>query len=224
MKYNHNKDQKQKKFKKFRNHNNKRFNNHKQYRRNDIEYDSDSDFNDALTPFDMFSDPFFGDDDDESDDMMNPMSMFKMTSSNAPGTVFTKSYVTKVNYKNGKPEQETYESQSIRQIGRDGHKIQEEQEKYENSRTGEQKATHSRHLDGKGQKMIKKRNRITGETEAQNILNGIKEEELGDFDKKYNDYREKVDFKKNYEFFNNNQRRIKGNGNKEKVKMLPSSK
>ena len=32
MKYNHNKDQKQKKFKKFRNHNNKRFNNHKQYR------------------------------------------------------------------------------------------------------------------------------------------------------------------------------------------------
>ena len=117
----------------------------------------------------------------------------------------------------------SYESQSIKQIGRDGHNIQEAQEKYENSRTGEQKATHSRHLDGKGQKMIKKRNRLTGETESQNILNGIKEEELGDFDKKYNDYREKVDFKKNYQFFNN-QMRTKGNENKEKVKMLPSSK
>ena len=219
MKYNYNKEQKQKNFKKF--NKNKRFKNRHHNRRNDIEYSDESDFNDALTPFDMFSDPFFASDDD--DDMMNPMSMFKMSSSNAPGTVFTKSYVTKVNYKNGKPEHETYESQSIKQIGRDGHNIQEAQEKYENSRTGEQKATHSRHLDGKGQKMIKKRNRLTGETESQNILNGIKEEELGDFDKKYNDYREKVDFKKNYQFFNN-QMRIKGNENKEKVKMLPSSK
>ena len=172
MKYNHNKEQKQKNFKKF--NKNKRFKNRHHNRRNDIEYSDESDFNDALTPFDMFSDPFFASDDD--DDMMNPMSMFKMSSSNAPGTVFTKSYVTKVNYKNGKPEHETYESQSIKQIGRDGHNIQEAQEKYENSRTGEQKATHSRHLDGKGQKMIKKRNRLTGETESQNILNGIKKE------------------------------------------------
>lgn len=183
--------------------------------------DEDDLFNRAITPFDFFSaDPFFG--DITSFDNMTSGLMKVNSMSNAPGTVFTKSYVSKINYKNGKPEKETYQSQSIRQIGRDGHKIQEEQEQYENTKTGIQKASHSRMLDNKSQKMIKKRNRYTGENEEHNILDGIKEDELGDFNKTYNEYREKVRFQDNYKMFgNNNQRRIEAQkGKRNEVKLL----
>lgn len=184
--------------------------------------DDDNDlFNGAVAPFDFLSsDPFFG--DIATFDNMKSSVMKVNSMSNGPGTIFTKSYVSKIKYKNGKPEKETYQSQSIRQTGKDGHKIQEEQEQYENTKTGIQKASHLRMLDNKTQKMIKKRNKYTGENEAHNILDGIKEDEIGDFNKKYNEYREKVRFQDNYKMFgNNNQRRIEAQkGKKNEVKLL----
>ena len=67
-----------------------------------------------------------------------------------------------------------------------------------------------------------RRNRYTGENEVHNILDGIKEDELGDFNKTYNEYREKVRFQDNYKMFgNNNQRRIEAQkGKRNEVKLL----
>ena len=119
-----------------------------------------------------------------------------------PGTVITKSYSSKVDYRDGRPHQECYQSQSINQIGRDGHKISEKQEAYKNSRTGVQKAAHQRILDDKGMKQIRQRNVNTGAQEEHNIFKGMREEELNDFNKNYNDYRNKVGFQKNYKYLN----------------------
>ena len=119
-----------------------------------------------------------------------------------PGTVITKSYSSKIDYRDGRPHQESYQSQSINQIGRDGHKISERQEAYKNSRTGVQKAAHQRVLDDKGMKQIRQRNVNTGEQEEHNIFKGMREEELDDFNKNYNDYRTKIGFQKNYKYLN----------------------
>lgn len=63
-----------------------------------------------------------------------------------PGTMISKFYCSKVDYRNGKPHQECYQSQSIKQIDIQGHKISEKQEAYKNSRTGIQKAGSSKNV------------------------------------------------------------------------------
>ena len=119
-----------------------------------------------------------------------------------PGTVISKSYCSKVDYRDGQPHQECYQSQSINQIGQDGHKISEKQEAYKNSRTGIQKAAHQRLLDDKGMKQIRQRNINTGAQEEHNIFKGMQESELDNFNQNYNDYRNKIGFQKNYKFLN----------------------
>ena len=117
-----------------------------------------------------------------------------------PGTVISKSYSSKVDYIDGQPHQECYQSQSINQIGQDGHKISEKQEAYKNSRTGVQKAAHQRILDDKGIKQIRKRNINTGDQEEHNIFKGMREDEMDTFNKNFNDYRNKIGFNKNYKY------------------------
>ena len=119
-----------------------------------------------------------------------------------PGTVISKSYCSKVDYRDGQPHQECYQSQSINQIGQDGHKISEKQEAYKNSRTGIQKAAHQRILDDKGMKQIRQRNINTGAQEEHNIFKGMQENELDNFNQHYNDYRNKIGFQKNYKYLN----------------------
>ena len=119
-----------------------------------------------------------------------------------PGTVISKSYCSRVDYRDGQPHQECYQSQSINQIGQDGHKISEKQEAYKNSRTGIQKAAHQRVLDGKGMKQIRQRNINTGAQEEHNIFKGMQEDELDNFNQHYNDYRTKIGFQKNYKYLN----------------------
>ena len=119
-----------------------------------------------------------------------------------PGTFITKSYVSRVNYNNGQPEKEVYQSQSINQFGQDGHKIQEKQEAYKNSRTGVEKASHQRVLDDRGQKCIRQRNRNTGEQNEHNIYKGFEENDLESFNRDYNDYRQKSNFQENYKALN----------------------
>lgn len=119
-----------------------------------------------------------------------------------PGTVISKSYCSRVDYRDGQPHQECYQSQSINQIGQDGHKISEKQEAYKNSRTGVQKAAHQRILDDKGMKQIRQRNINTGTQEEHNIFKGMKEDELDNFNQNYNDYRNKIGFQKNYKYLN----------------------
>ena len=143
------------------------------------------------------------------------------------GTVISQSYISKVDYSSGQPVQESYQSRSIRQIGEDGHKISEKQEAYKNS-NGIQKAAHQRLLDNRGAKLIKQRNKNTGEQEEHNIFRGMNEEDLDNFNKEYNDYRQKVGFEKNYQLMNNmrgNNNRIGNgynNGNRGQPMALPS--
>ena len=117
------------------------------------------------------------------------------------GTVISKSYCSKIDYRDGQPHEECYQSQSINQI-KDGHKISEKQEAYKNSRTGVQKAAHQRILDDKGTKQIRQRNVNTGVQEEHNIFKGIQEHELDNFNRNYNDYRNKIGFQKNYKYLN----------------------
>ena len=121
----------------------------------------------------------------------------------APGTMISKTYVSKMDYSGGQPHEESYQSQSIKQFGGEGgHNISERQEAYKNTYTGMQKAAHQRLLDDKGTKLIKQRNINTGEQSQHNILKGLQENEVDSFNQQYNDYRDKVHFQDNYKYLN----------------------
>ena len=119
-----------------------------------------------------------------------------------PGTMLSKTYVSKIDYSGGQPHEESYQSQAIKQFGEGGHNISERQEAYKNSYTGVQKAAHQRLLDDRGTKLIKQRNVNTGEQSQHNIYKGIQENELDSFNQQYNDYRDKVHFQDNYKYLN----------------------
>ena len=131
-----------------------------------------------------------------------PQGMFMHIGTNmgGPGTMISKTYMSKIDYSSGQPREESYQSQAIKQFGE--HNISERQEAYKNSYTGVQKAAHQRLLDDKGTKLIKQRNVNTGEQSQHNILKGIQESEVDNFNQQYNDYREKVHFQDNYKYLN----------------------
>jgi hypothetical protein len=84
--------------------------------------------------------------------------------------------VSKVKYDGqGQPHKETYQTQSIKQIDREGKSIQEKQQAYQNSRTGVQKAAHERLLNEKGHKIVKARNTNTQEEYEHNLFKGMSE-------------------------------------------------
>ena len=107
--------------------------------------------------------------------------------------IITKSTYTKIEYENGKPiNEELYQSESVKHKDKKGHNITEKKEKYKNNKTGIQKISHQKLLDGKGTKTIKKINLNNGNREEHNIYKGIKENNVNDFNKKYNNFKEKV--------------------------------
>lgn len=118
------------------------------------------------------------------------------------GTMISKQYVSKIDYSDGTPKQESYQSQSIKQFGEDGHNISERQEAYKNSATGLQQAALQRLLDDKGTKTIRQRNINTGTQEQHDLYQGITENDLNNFNKQYTDYREKIHFQDNYKYLN----------------------
>lgn len=118
------------------------------------------------------------------------------------GTMISKQYVSKIDYSDGTPKQESYQSQSIKQFGEDGHNISERQEAYKNSATGLQQAALQRLLDDKGTKTIRQRNINTGTQEQHDLYQGITENDLNSFNKQYTDYREKMHFQDNYKYLN----------------------
>ena len=111
--------------------------------------------------------------------------------------IITKSTYTKIEYENGMPiNEEVYQSQSAKHKDKNGHKITEKHENYKNQLTGEEKISYQRYLDGKGTKEIKKRNLKSGEKEEHNILKGLKENDVKNFNKNYEDFKTKVGFDK----------------------------
>ena len=116
------------------------------------------------------------------------------------GTVFSQVYCSSYNNINGKPHQECYKSQSIKQMN-NGHNISEAREAYKNS-DGVMKSAYQRGLDKKGARIIKEKNTKTGQHNQHRILKGIKENEIEKFNKEYNDYSQKCGFKNNYKALN----------------------
>ena len=117
-----------------------------------------------------------------------------------PGLTINKSFISQ-NKKNekGEIEKEYYKSQSIKLLSDDGHLIKEKQEAYKNCLNGNEKVSFLRMLDGKGHKIIKERNRKTGEKNEKNLFKNLNENELNNFNLKYNLYRNKIQFQKYYD-------------------------
>ena len=116
------------------------------------------------------------------------------------GTVFSKVYTSSYSNINGKEHEEKYQSQSIKQMN-NGHNISECKEAYKNS-DGVCKSAYQRGLDKKGEKLIKEKNTKTGLNKEHQILKGIKDTEVNEFEKEYNDYSKKSGFDKNIKYLN----------------------
>ena len=116
------------------------------------------------------------------------------------GTVISQVYCSSYNNLNGQPHQECYQSSSIKQMN-DGHNISEARENYKNS-DGVMKTAYQRGLDKKAAKFIKEKNTKTGTHNQHKILKGLKENEIDNFNKEYNNYSKKCGFKNNYKALN----------------------
>ena len=147
--------------------------------------------------FDNFFTPFRLIDNKKNSDMLKRKRSNNIKNNNN-STYVSKYYCSKIENNNGKPYEETYESESINQ-NNDGHKISEKKELYKNTKKGIQKAAQQKILDGKGTKTIKEKNINTGALNEKNIVKGMKKNEVENFNKNFNEYKEKVGFKKNYE-------------------------
>ena len=109
---------------------------------------------------------------------------------------YSKVYYSSYNNLNGEPNEESYQSQSIKQT-KDGHDISETKEVYKNS-NGVQKTAYQRGLDGKTTRFIKEKNTKTGKHNQRKLIRGLEEEGLKDFNKEYDDYSKKMGFRKNF--------------------------
>ena len=112
------------------------------------------------------------------------------------GTYYSKVYYSSYNNLNGKPNEECYQSQTVKQT-KNGHDIAETKEAYKNS-NGVQKTAYQRDLDGKTARFIKENNVKTGKKNQKRVVKGIEENKIKDFNKEYNDYCKKCGFRKNF--------------------------
>ena len=146
----------------------------------------------------LFRDPFkeFEELGILSENSQNPIKEPKESN----GTYISQVYCSSYNNINGKPHQECYQSQSIKQTN-DGHNISEAKEAYKNS-DGVMKSAYQRNLDERGARFIKEKNSKTGKQGQHRVLKGIKENEIDGFNKEYNAYSKKCGFKKNYKALN----------------------
>ena len=112
------------------------------------------------------------------------------------GTYYSKVYYSSYNNLNGEPNEECYQSQSIKQMN-NGHDISETKEAYKNS-NGVEKTAYQRGLDGKTTRFIKERNNKTGKKNQHKVIKGVEEDGIKDFNKEYNEYSKKCGFRKNF--------------------------
>lgn len=143
---------------------------------------------------------------------------------NGNGTVFSKVYCSSYNNLNGQPHEERYQSQSIKQMN-NGHNISEAKEAYKNS-DGIMKMAYQRGLDDKAERFIREKNMKTGVQNQHNVMRGINENQINEFNKQYEDYSKKCGFRQNYynclnsfgPFVQNNTKQLSdGNANTNKL-------
>ena len=112
------------------------------------------------------------------------------------GTYYSKVCYSSYNNLNGEPNEECYQSQSIKQMN-NGHDISETKEAYKNS-NGVEKTAYQRGLDGKTTRFIKEKNNKTGKHNQHKVIKGVEEDGIKDFNKEYNEYSKKCGFRKNF--------------------------
>ena len=112
------------------------------------------------------------------------------------GTFYSKVYYSSYNNLNGKPNEESYQSQSIKKIN-NGHNISETKEAYKNS-DGVEKTAYQRGLDDKTTRFIKERNTKTGKKDQRKVIKGIEENGIKDFNKEYDEFSKKCGFRKTF--------------------------
>ena len=171
---------------------------------NNMEQKMFKDFKNSLRQFDLLSE------ENQHPREKEPKEQEQRVEKNNNGTYISQVYCSSYNNVNGQPHQECYQSQSIKQVN-DGHDISEAREAYKNS-DGVMKSAYQRNLDKKGARFIKEKNTKTGKHNQHKILKGMKENEIEEFNKQYNDYSNKCGFKKNYKalnHFGNAQKEIK---------------
>ena len=112
------------------------------------------------------------------------------------GTFYSKVYYSSYNNLNGKPNQERYQSQTIKKID-NGHNISETKEAYKNS-DGVEKSAYQRGLDDKTARFIKEKNIKTGKKDQRKVIKGIEENEIKDFNKEYDEFAKKCGFRKTF--------------------------
>ena len=115
---------------------------------------------------------------------------------NNNGTYYSKVYYSSYNNLNGEPNEECYQSQSVKQMN-NGHDISETKEAYKNS-NGVEKTAYQRGLDGKTTRFIKEKNNKTGKHNQHKVIKGVEEDGIKDFNKEYNEYSKKCGFRKNF--------------------------
>ena len=108
------------------------------------------------------------------------------------GSFYSKVFYSSYNNLNGKPNQETYHSETIKQTN-NGHNISETKEAYKNS-NGVVKSAYQRNLDGKTTRFIKEKDLKTGKNNQKKIVKGIEENGIKDFNKEYNEFSKKCGF------------------------------
>merc|ERR1719253_2597545 len=82
----------------------------------------------------------------------------------------------------GKMHTEKYHESSV-----NAGKLRERQQAYSNSRSGMDKMALERHIDERGRKMVRERNRHNGEERQTQLLRGMEEQHVGRFDQDWQD-------------------------------------
>ncbi len=128
-----------------------------------------------------------------------------MIDNNMPETTISKSYTSTINYdNNGRQHQEVFQSHSLKQIDKEGKKIQENKKAYKNTSTGVEKVAHEKILDNIGYKIIKERNINSEDNVEEHIYKGIGEEDLPNFNNRFDDYKQRRNLYRNNNILGNN--------------------
>ena len=138
--------------------------------------------------------------EDEKEEEIKPKEEKEPEKKLNEGTFYSKVYYSSYNNLNGKPNEEKYQSQTIKKIN-NGHNISETKEAYKNS-DGVEKTAYQRGLDDKTARFIKEKNTKTGKKDQRKVIKGIEENEIKDFNKEYDDFSKKCGFRKTFHNLN----------------------
>lgn len=98
------------------------------------------------------------------------------------GTVIKRSYVSSTQFdENGQPKKKTYTSQSINQFNRDGTRLSEKQDAYQDDFKGVKKAAKQKMINDQGHKVVRTRDYRSGEDIEHNYYKGFNESNFINF-------------------------------------------